>query len=503
MTRQLRTLLSTALGVLVIGAAPAAGAQVFEDFDGIDPATVGTFAGNPAGDAGAGVGTTTGQDGSADNGLRLGFNPGSGDAFAGFAVEAPGTGLDVSASEYFTFYIRPELNADNVPVTLEVNLQEDANGDGTYDPATEDEYQALYRLETAGGTVDDGYMLVQIPLLSFTDDNSVNPGSDDGFDFSRVKFVVMAIGGVSGSELAISFDEFVFGDRIATIGSPLVFEDFDGIDPATVGTFAGNPAGDAGAGVGTTTGQDGSADNGLRLGFNPGSGDAFAGFAVEAPGTGLDVSASEYFTFYIRPELNADNVPVTLEVNLQEDANGDGTYDPATEDEYQALYRLETAGGTVDDGYMLVQIPLLSFTDDNSVNPGSDDGFDFSRVKFVVMAIGGVSGSELAISFDEFVFASGVITAAELPPSLDAAPVAFPNPASARAAVSFTLAEAADVAVDVVDLLGRTVATLADGARAAGPVRLDVETAGLAPGLYVVRVRTESGVATTRLTVVR
>jgi hypothetical protein len=56
----------------------------------------------------------------------------------------------------------------------------------------------------------------------------------------------------------------------------------------------------------------------------------------------------------------------------------------------------------------------------------------------------------------------------------------------------------------VFDALGRRVATVFDGAVAAGEAReLVVETASLAPGLYAIRVAGETFSETRRLTVVR
>ena len=78
-----------------------------------------------------------------------------------------------------------------------------------------------------------------------------------------------------------------------------------------------------------------------------------------------------------------------------------------------------------------------------------------------------------------------------------------PNPARGTTRVSFELGAPTPVEASVYDVLGRRVATLAEGAHAAGPHALDVETAGWAPGVYTVRVRAGEAVATQRLTVVR
>lgn len=75
----------------------------------------------------------------------------------------------------------------------------------------------------------------------------------------------------------------------------------------------------------------------------------------------------------------------------------------------------------------------------------------------------------------------------------------FPNPTAGRATVRFELAEAGAVRVDLVDALGRVVATLADGPYAAGPHEVAVDTSGLPAGVYAVRL----GGASRRLTVVR
>ena len=82
--------------------------------------------------------------------------------------------------------------------------------------------------------------------------------------------------------------------------------------------------------------------------------------------------------------------------------------------------------------------------------------------------------------------------------------VAGPNPARSATAVALTLDAAQSVRVEVLDLLGRAVATLHDGPLAAdGAHRLAVPTAGLAPGVYVVRAVGEGFSLAERITVTR
>ncbi len=79
----------------------------------------------------------------------------------------------------------------------------------------------------------------------------------------------------------------------------------------------------------------------------------------------------------------------------------------------------------------------------------------------------------------------------------------FPNPARGNATVAFSLAESADVRVAVYDVLGREVAVLTDGPLGEGAHTATVETARMAPGLYVVRVESDAEARTARFTVVR
>ena len=57
--------------------------------------------------------------------------------------------------------------------------------------------------------------------------------------------------------------------------------------------------------------------------------------------------------------------------------------------------------------------------------------------------------------------------------------------------------------VAVYDVLGKRVAVLADGVLEAGVHTAQLDAAGLANGVYVVRVETAQGVRAQRVTVVR
>ena len=79
----------------------------------------------------------------------------------------------------------------------------------------------------------------------------------------------------------------------------------------------------------------------------------------------------------------------------------------------------------------------------------------------------------------------------------------FPNPTTGGATIRFSLAEAADVSLTVYDVLGRQVATIADGPMAAGDHSARFDAGSLSSGTYIYRLQTPVGMQTRRMTVVR
>lgn len=145
------------------------------------------------------------------------------------------------------------------------------------------------------------------------------------------------------------------------------------------------------------------------------------------------------------------------------------------------------------------------------------DAFDFaldtfrptqspSPVPWEVNPTGDFDPSDFANAIANGQADTGVISPNEAGPGRSGAlalgPV-FPNPVSgvARVSVSSALGEA--VTVRVYDVTGRQVASVLEGGAVEAERTLQVDTAGWAAGLYVVRAQSESGVVTRRLTVVR
>lgn len=79
----------------------------------------------------------------------------------------------------------------------------------------------------------------------------------------------------------------------------------------------------------------------------------------------------------------------------------------------------------------------------------------------------------------------------------------YPNPAVATANLAFSLTEDSKVQVLVYDAMGRLVATVANTSMQKGQHTVAINTAAFASGLYNVKIQTEQGAQTERLTVVK
>jgi hypothetical protein len=78
----------------------------------------------------------------------------------------------------------------------------------------------------------------------------------------------------------------------------------------------------------------------------------------------------------------------------------------------------------------------------------------------------------------------------------------YPNPAGGRATVEYALPEQSDVTIAVYDVLGRRVATLADGPEEAGRHTARLDGGQMPSGTYFVRMRAEGFQQTRRVVVV-
>lgn len=79
----------------------------------------------------------------------------------------------------------------------------------------------------------------------------------------------------------------------------------------------------------------------------------------------------------------------------------------------------------------------------------------------------------------------------------------YPNPFDHATTIVFELASPGDVEVDVFDLIGRHVSTVASGRHTAGSHQVRFQADGLAPGIYIVRLTAGQEIHHRRIVVVR
>ncbi|MDX1547292.1 MAG: T9SS type A sorting domain-containing protein [Rhodothermales bacterium] len=92
--------------------------------------------------------------------------------------------------------------------------------------------------------------------------------------------------------------------------------------------------------------------------------------------------------------------------------------------------------------------------------------------------------------------------AAEVPSAITLAPN-YPNPFNPTTTIEFALPRTTDVRLSVYDLLGREVALLVDGLRAAGTHRVEVDAARWSSGLYLYRLEAGGQSQTRRMMLVK
>ena len=113
------------------------------------------------------------------------------------------------------------------------------------------------------------------------------------------------------------------------------------------------------------------------------------------------------------------------------------------------------------------------------------------------------AGVATAARFEVVISTGNVVAGSQDMPTVFALDRVAPNPTASASTVRFAMPDAGTVSVSVYDLLGREVATLAQGEMAAGWHTATLDASRLSAGVYVVRMQAGSFQATQRMTVVR
>ncbi len=183
-----------------------------------------------------------------------------------------------------------------------------------------------------------------------------------------MKHTMTKLGAVAAASLLMSTSALASG-----LASPVVFDDFEHGDLVFVGWFS------FGSGIGSggidPNGVDLAPipDNafGMQTGWGSGGVPGYlGGFGWNNP---TDIMGSDTFTMWINPDPGQF---YTLEINLQEDDNGDGIVsgDTGDDDEFQFNCTISATGpcAFAGGGWQKIEIPLTAFVDDNSYLFGGD-----------------------------------------------------------------------------------------------------------------------------------
>lgn len=130
--------------------------------------------------------------------------------------------------------------------------------------------------------------------------------------------------------------------------------------------------------------------------------------------------------------------------------------------------------------------------------------FDYSRLQKLGIAMvntGGLWTSGM-LSFKQQLGVNLEQTSPDLPYQTAILPN-YPNPFNPSTSIPIELARSGNVSVEVVDLLGRRVAVLADGFKSVGRHVLQFEAGRLSSGMYIVRLRGDAGVISRKVMLVK
>ncbi len=77
----------------------------------------------------------------------------------------------------------------------------------------------------------------------------------------------------------------------------------------------------------------------------------------------------------------------------------------------------------------------------------------------------------------------------------------YPNPVKDIATLDINLAQSSNATIQVMDLMGRNVIELGTKSLRAGQTTMEINTSNLSNGMYFVKVCTDNGVVTKKITI--
>jgi beta-glucanase (GH16 family) len=184
----------------------------------------------------------------------------------------------------------------------------------------------------------------------------------------------------------------------------LIFDDMEHGNPLANGWFKFNGS-VGGGGIDPNSTDLPPASGGfasLQTGWGSGGTPGF--FGAFGRNKAMDISGMTHFSFWIKPDPGQNHV---LEINIQDDDNGDGVITSSDDDEFQYSCQIGPSGPCAisGGGWQRVTVPLSAFVPDNSFVFGGNDILDTKPVseggngQMVAMVVAVISNSGADVSF--------------------------------------------------------------------------------------------------------
>ena len=316
---------------------------------------------------------------------------------------------DLTGSDYFNFWLNPNEGQD---YTLEINLQDDDNGDGDIAPPDDDEFQYNCVVSPTGPCAisGGGWQLISIPLADFFDDGSFLFGGNGVLDAvpgtaggnGELINVVFAVIGNSGSDANFRTDYWLFSDGALAVptqivddfengllsgvdghGIPIGFNTFSDGSPVSITTTTTPPATVPGA----TAGNNVMALTG-NVGSFAGVTHSFENAAVDA-WVSQDWSSFEGLSFWLYGQGSGTG----LFVDILDNRNPGSTKDDAE--------RFVINLSDNFTGWQYFEIPFSDFVRKEIGNGAPNDGLTLTQVHGWALGMLDTGGSEYTYYVDD------------------------------------------------------------------------------------------------------
>ena len=381
--------------LLTVLCSPAAAAaqpavQVYDDFeDGIQEGEFFQFGPAPPGRS---ISDDTPSENGGSNALAAEFSSNTdGGYIGGFGKNDVNLDITSFVESRLNFYYKFTGQSPETAFTLEVNIQEDENGDGEYNAEDDDEFRMLIRIDGS-----HGYRLASAEIESLLLNQNGQPGGDGEFN-GTVAGIVFAINGATaddgtgdpeGGTLLLDYVSFSDGAPLESHppGSITTYDDYeDGLQEGEYFQFGPAPPGRS---ISNDTPEDGGS-NALSAEFTSGAeGGYVGGFGKNDVNADLTDATAPRFNFHYKFNANSENTSFILEANVQEDENGDGEYNPADDDEFRMRIQID---GSQD--YRLASKRIDALPRNQNGQAGGDGEFN-GTVAAVVFTVTGATADD-------------------------------------------------------------------------------------------------------------